>query len=147
MKKTLLLFVTLLLTLSVFTVPVKALEPETPVDPDEPEEYVIYNYYNEMTGSVYAGGIYFYPTISISGTITYSGSLITDYSLTSAPGNWGNSSNVPTGYSLKLEQISCVFSLNSSNYLSATANYRITITDSSENTTVYTRSYVYSVAH
>ncbi len=85
MKKTLLLFVTLLMTLSILAVPVKALEPETPVNPDEPEELVIIQYDQTLTGSVYAGGLTIHPRIEIYGTITYQGSYITDYSLSSTP--------------------------------------------------------------
>ena len=148
MKKVLLLFVTLLLTFSVFTVPVKALEPESQVDPDEPEEYVIVNYDNVFTGSVYAGGITFKPQTRIYGTITYFGSIITNYSLNSTYLGWNFEGTIPAGYKdISVSPVSCVFSLNSNNYLQATATYTITMTDPSNNTNTYTRSYVYSVAH
>ena len=148
MKKVLLLFVTLLLTFSVFAVPVKALEPESQVDPDEPEEYVIVNYDNVFTGSVYVGGLTLKPKSEIYGTITYSGSLITNYSLSSTYAGLDPGSTIPSGYTISsIEQLSCVFSLNSSNYLQANVTYEIKIKDSSSNINTYTRSYVYSVAH
>ncbi|MBQ4489596.1 MAG: hypothetical protein II944_09950 [Ruminobacter sp.] len=146
MKKTLLLFVTLLLTLSVFTVPVKALEPETPVDPDEPEEQVIIQYDQTLTGTVVAGGLTIHPRIEIYGTIIYQGSYITDYSLNSIPKK-ASVDNLPNDYSVKVTQQSCVFSLNSRYYLNATVNYKIVVTDDNDVSTTYYRSYVYFVAN